>query len=74
MKKTRNAWRRRRGSRLPEWAALAAQGLLQFGHGPSMPVSPPSPGRITEPVLRDGSVQSSHGARIALSSVPLGVP
>ena len=40
---------------------------LQLRHADSMPVSPPSPGRITEPVLRDvcSSVRSGRGRSVS---------
>jgi len=46
---------------------------LQFGHRPSLPVSPPSPGLFTEPVLRDGEVRDASGTRVPVPGVPLGV-
>jgi hypothetical protein len=44
---------------------------LQLRHADSMPVSPPSPGRITEPVLRDVGIPDLPGRGRSVSACRL---
>src|ERR1700758_3847574 len=48
-------------------AGLTGVADLQLGHANSMPISPPSPGTMTEPVLRDVGtpVWPGHGRSVS---------